>query len=409
MAKQEGYQSWFQAFMAHAADRQEQQDPDQPVVDPWRLVRIDVQGNKYSERNPYYWKVDTAGNQLPYIDEQQRILVQNAEVRVLKFISGELHNAGENPLPVKDYTLYKENEQKGNYSVFLFDNTRGSDCSFSFNLTHKDPVLRKVFNELKFRQAMSVAINRKQINDVLYFGKAMPFQATTPPMTSFYEDWMGKYFIEYDPAKANALLDEVGLKWDADKKTRLRPDGKPFRIVLECTEEFFPMSELVAEHWTKVGIQTSVKQEERMFFYSRGPANERDAQAWTFDGAAEFTMRQGGGRLRPPNSAPIDVAPLWAAWFESKGKSGEEPPADMRRQYEAMDQFNMAVPGSPEYLKLGKEILTLWGNNLWVIGTTVAPRVILLSNKLGNTPRKGAFAYDFLFWVPYKGDTWFFK
>jgi len=409
LAKQEGYQNWFQTFLAHMSYGQDQQDPNLPVVDPWRLKSIDVSGNKYSERNPYYWKVDTAGNQLPYIDEQQRILVQNAEVRVLKFISGELHNAGENPLPVKDYTLYKENEQKGSYSVFLFENTRGSDCSFSFNLTHKDPVLRKVFNDVKFRQAMSLAINRKQINDVLYYGKAMPYQATTPPITSFYEDWMGKQFIEFDQAKANALLDEIGLKWDAEKKGRLRPDGQPLKIVLEATEEFFPMSELVAEHWTKVGIQTTVKQEERTFFYSRGPANERDAQAWTYDGAAEFNMRQGGGRLRPPWGSPIDAAPLWQAWFESKGATGEQPPEIVRKNYDLMNQFNAAVPGSPEYMKLGKEILTNHAQNLWIIGTTVAPRVILLSNKLGNAPKKGTFAADFMFWIPYKGDQWFFK
>ncbi|MGQ9632524.1 MAG: ABC transporter substrate-binding protein [bacterium] len=409
LAKEEGYDSWWQCFQFHMAYAQDWQDVNLPSIAPWTLKSIDVSGNKYFERNPYYWKVDTAGNQLPYIDRQVRVLCKNAEVRVLKLISGELHNAGENPLPLKDYTLYKENEAKGDYTLMLFENTRGSDCSFSFNLTHKDPVLRKIFNDLRFRQAMSLAINRQEINDVLYFGKATIRQATAPPMTSFYEEWMGKHYTEYNPEKANALLDEMGLKWDKDKKVRLRPDGQPLRVVLECTEEFAPMSEFVAEHWTRVGVQTTLKQEERMFFYERGPANERDAQAWTFDGASEFNMRSGGGRLRPAWGSPIDAAPLWQAWFDSKGKSGEEPPAVVKESYEAMNAFNIASPGTEEYMKLGKKILTLHAENLWIIGMSVAPRVIMISNSLGNTPKEGTFAVDFMFWIPYKGDQWFFK
>lgn len=292
----------------------------------------------------------------------------------------------------------------------LFKNTRGSDCSFSFNLTHKDPILRKIFNDIRFRQAMSLAMNRQEINDVLYFGKATPRQATTPPMTSFYEDWMGEYYAQYDPEKANTLLDEMGLKWDTDKKVRLRPDGKPLSILLECTEEFAPMSELVAEHWTEVGVKTTLKQEERMFFYERGLANDRDTQAWTFDGASEFSMRaDDGGRLRPCWGEPIDAAPLWQAWFDSNGESGEEPPDVVKKTYKACDEFKTAVPGTERYMKLGKEILTLDVKNLWLIGMSVAPRVIIISNDLGNTPKEGSFAWDFLFWVPYAGDQWFFK
>lgn len=409
LAQEEGYDTWWQAFQFHAAFDQTQQDPNLPVIFPWALKSIDMSGNKVFERNPYYWKVDTEGNQLPYIDGQMRVIVKDAEVRVLKLINQELHNAGENPLPLKDYTLYKENEAKGNYTLMLFDNSRGSDASLAFNLTHKDPVLREVFNDLRFRQAVSLAIDRAEINDVLYFGKAAMRQAVPPAMTSFYEEWMGEHYAEYDPDKANALLDEMGLKWDKDGKVRLRPDGKPLQLVLECTEEFAPMSELVAEHWTRVGVKTDMKQLERMFFYERGPANERDVACWTFDGVSEFNIRAGGGRIRPAWGNPLDPAPLWQAWLSSNGASGEEPPAVVKHVYELVDQFQVAVPGSDEYMELGKEILTLSTENLWVIGTTVAPRVVVISNHLANAPREGTFAWDFGFWAPYKGDQWFFK
>lgn len=412
VAKKEGFADWIQCFNYHYAYAQNQMDTNLPDITPWVLTKIDEAGNKYYERNPYYWKVDTAGNQLPYIDRQVVVIVKDAQVRIMKIISQELHAAGENPLPVKEYTLYKENEKKGDYTVYLFNNTRGSDWCVAFNLTHKDPVLRKIFNDIRFRQAMSLAIDRKQINDVLYFGKAVIRQAVPPPETSFYEDWMGKYFIEYDPNKANALLDKIGLKWDKEKKVRLRPDGKPLEIVLECTEEFAPQAEMVSEMWTKVGVKTIMKQEERTLFYQRGAANERDAAAWTFDGVAEFSLRSGGldgSACRRAFGNPINAAILWSTWINTKGASGEEPPEIIKRFYEIGDKFLVTSPKSRDYKKLGGELLKIATENLWAIGTSVAPRVIMISNKLGNTPKEGTFAYDYHFWVPYMGDTWFFK
>ncbi|HHV80593.1 TPA: ABC transporter substrate-binding protein [bacterium] len=412
IAKKEGFASWVQCFQYHLAYAQDQMDTKLPDITPWVLTRIDESGNKYYDRNLYYWKVDTAGNQLPYINGQVVVLVKDAQVRIMKLISQELHAAGENPLLVKEYTLYKENEKKGDYTVYLFNNTRGSDWCVAFNLTHKDPVLRKIFNDIKFRQAMSLAIDRKQINDVLYYGKADIRQAVPPPETSFYEDWMGKYFIEYDPDRANKILDEIGLKWDKDKKVRLRPDGKPLEVVLECTEEFAPQSEMVSEMWTKIGVKTIMKQEERTLFYERGTANERDVAAWTFDGVAEFSLRSGGldgsaGRRAFGN--PINAAPLWTMWITTKGASGEEPPELIKRFYETGDKFLVTSPKSKDYKKLGGELLKISTENLWAIGTSVSPRVIMISNKLGNTPKEGTFAYDYHFWVPYMGDTWYFK
>src|SRR5690606_3616758 len=105
------------------------------------------------------------------------------------------------------------------------------------NQTHQDPVLREIFRDVRFRQAMSLAIDRQQINDILYLGRAQIRQATVPESVSFYEDWMGEYFVEFDPDQANALLDEMGLEWDSAQEVRLRPDGSPLEIVLECWTE----------------------------------------------------------------------------------------------------------------------------------------------------------------------------
>lgn len=408
LAKSENFETWVLAFQFHDDHSQGQQDTNLPDVTPWVLKQIDELGNKYFERNPYYWAVDTAGNQLPYIDRQVSILVKDAEVRTLKFISQELDNAGENPLPVKDYPLYVENEEAGNYKVFLFDNSRGNDVGFTFNQTHQDPVLRAIFNDVRFRQAMSLAINRKQVNDVLYFGRATIRQATIPASVSFYEDWMGANFIDFDTDKANALLDEMGLAWNDAKTTRVRSDGAPLEITLECWEEFCPHSEQVAEMWSVVGVKTTMSQIERTLWLERNQANEADAYAHPYDSIAEPNLRAANcARLRPLGSD--SYAPLWRAWYNSGGSEGEEPSKENQEIYALCDRFASAQPASDEYMQIGKEMTTLYSNQLYSLGISVAPRVIIISNRLGNTPTEGMFSGDFMFWVPYRGDQWYVK
>lgn len=188
LAKEEGYESWILCFKDHLDNSQAQKDCEAPDVFPWVLDRIDTNGNKFFARNPYYHVVDQEGNQLPYIDEQEAMIVQDKDVRNLKLISGELHAAGENPLPVADYTMLKENEAAGDYQVFLFANTRGSDCAFTFNITDQNPDLREVFTNVKFRQAMSHALDRNTINETLYYGKGDVRQATASTDTSFMKE-----------------------------------------------------------------------------------------------------------------------------------------------------------------------------------------------------------------------------
>ncbi len=344
LAKTEQFETWILAFQFHDDHGQGQQDSKLPDVTPWVLNQIDELGNKYFERNPYYWKVDSAGNQLPYIDRQVAVLVKDAQVRTLKLIAQELDNAGENPLPVKDYTLYVDNETQGNYAVYLFANSRGNDVGVSFNQSAKDPALRPILQDVRFRQALSLAINRQQVNEVLYFGKATVRQATIPDSVSFYEDWMGKHMAEFDTEKANALLDEIGLKWDDAKQARLRPDGQPLEIVLECWEEFCPHSEMVAEMWSAVGVKTTMSQIERTLWLERNQANEADVYAHPYDSIAEPNLRAANcSRIRPLG---VDsYAPLWRTWYNSKGQEGEEPSAGEPGAYGAVRQVRRRQAG----------------------------------------------------------------
>jgi len=417
IAKKEGYDEWWQCFNFHQLGGDSQQDVDLPTLDPWTLRKIDTYGNKYYRRNPYYWKVDIAGNQLPYVEGQDRILVEDLEVLNLKAIAGEFTYASWQ-LALKNYPLYKKGEKKGNYRTMLFPDARASECGFAFNYTHKDPVLKKIFNDIRWRQAMSLAINRDEINEVLFFGKGTPRQAVPDPGCSFYEDWMGKYYIEYDPERANKLLDEMGLKWDKKHQYRLRPDGKTLAITIEFNQTkptIGKILELTKGYWEKVGVKVALKGEQNVFYQQRLRANECDMGVWAIGGASEsYSRRASPIRLRPPwhwpQSSPLGGVEWWN-WYNTNGKTGEEPPEEIKRLYRLVDEWLATPRGTEKYLKLGKEILTINVKGLYLIGTVgLVPRVAIIKNNLKNTPKAGSIlSIEYDLWKPYQGDQWFFK
>lgn len=411
VAKEEGYESWILCFKDHLDNTQSQKDCEAPDVYPWVLDRIDNNGNKFFARNPYYHVVDQEGNQLPYIDEQEALIVQDKDVRNLKLISGEIHAAGENPLPVADYTMLKENEAEGDYQVFLFENTRGSDCAFTFNITDQNPDLREVFSNAAFRQAMSYALDRNTINETLYYGKGTVRQATASSNTSFMKKEFETAFVEYDVDKANALLDECGYEWNAAHTVRLMPNGEEFNLILEASEEFAPISEMACEYWTAVGIKVTLKQEERSYFLERGNNNERSMQAYTMDTVGEFSLRSGAfSGLNPGNIFEgLQFMRAYKDYWDSNGSRGEQPPEDIQQLRDDCLRFGSMSNTDPEYAVLGESILSKISNECWFIGVSVSPRLVIISNRLGNTPTEGTFANDYNFWKPYRGDTWYFK
>lgn len=411
IAKEEGFDEWWMCFNSHNlfVFGQAQQDIDRPNLYPWALKEIDSFGNKYFERNPYYWKIDTGGNQLPYIDRQDRIVVSSTDVIDLKTIAGEFTAAGQ-WLLMKNYTLYRKGEEKGNYRVMLWKGCSAALAEFSFNYAHKDPILRKIFNDIRFRQAMSLAINRDEINQTSFFGKAVPLNSTLAPETTFYEDWMGKYYVEYDPKRANDLLDEMGLKWDKDHKHRLRPDDETLAITIDTinAEEYPTISQLVKEYWEKVGVKTVVKIEEGSLFFTRKVAGEMDASCWGGSHSEFGAYQDAMEGMGPVHNEGATEA--WKEWVRTEGKSGEEPPEEARRVYELLDEWQQTLTGTEKYMKLAKEALTIVVENLWNIGTVgLVPRPVIIKNGIGNTPEDGTWDWQYRRFLPYSGDQWFFK
>ena len=391
IAKEEGFNSWIDAFVFHYNGQTGQNDFDinMPVLKPWKLTRVDEFGNKFYERNPYYWKVDTEGNQLPYIDRQVRLIVSEPEVVKLKVQSGEIDYGFYN-LRVEDLPILKAGEEKGNYKTILWPAAQGSMQKYQFNITVKDKILNKLFNDIRFRQAMSLAIDRTDINQTLFFGLAKPRQWGVEPTSPFYEDWMSTYYASYDPTEANRLLDEIGLRKGPDG-IRIRSDGEPLTIVLWDAIKRIPLSEIVAEYWRKVGVKVTINPSTREAFKQALIANKVHASVWFADVVAEKDMYQRPIWFRPPygiDSTPVGGGLAWREWWFTKGKKGEKP-ADQYfiDQMNLVGKWQMTRMGSEDYFSLGKEIVKRTLERMYHIGTVgEAPEVFVRAKNLINFP-----------------------
>ena len=394
LAESEGYDSWAGAFQFHMNGQTGQSDfdPDLPVIKPWTLDQVDEFGNKFYARNPYYWKVDTEGNQLPYIDGQVRLLLAEPEVVILNVQAGSIDYGFYN-LEVSDLPVLKAGEADGDYSTILWPADQGAMSKYQLNITVNDPVLNEIFNDLRFRQALSLAINRSEINDVLFFGQAVPRAWGVSSASVFYEDWMGGHYADYDPDQANALLDEMGLTM-GDDGVRLRPDGASLSIVLWDAINRIPMSELVAEYWEDVGVDVEINPSTREAFKQALLANEVHASVWFADVVSEKDLYQRPIWLRPPygiDSTPVGGGLAWRQWWLTDGAEGEEPPEYQQEQMRMVDEWQLTQIGTDRYLELGTQLVANTVENIYHFGTVgEAPEVFIRSNRLRNfTPVEG--------------------
>lgn len=390
---------------------------DIPVIGPWRPVKNDSQRQNY-ERNPYYWKVDTEGNQLPYVDKVVVDYASNLDVANLKAVSGDVSVSGLDLLLI-NFPVLKQSEAAGNYTVKMVYSERGADVAIALNQLHKDPVIKTIFGNVKFRQALSVAINRQEINDLVFLGQATPRQATINESASFFKKEWADNFAQFDATLAAKLLDEVGLdKKDADG-WRMRPDGKR----LEFTVEYLPQEgpkkqtmELVVKQWAKVGLKVEAAERERAFLITRLNASDHDCSAWHVDRQLERASYAYGStqKLGPGGDSAITWAKPWRDWFISGGKSGSEPPQEAKDLFDAYGAWQQTSMGTPEYKAAGIKVHDLIAKNLWVIGTVgQGPQPVVIKNTIENVFPAGKtrvwWGAAEWFWLPNAPEQWFIK
>lgn len=397
IAASEGFSSWVDAFISHQVGQTQdfQVDPNLPVLKPFVMRETDQFGNVYYERNPYYWKVDTEGNQLPYLDEQVRMLISDPEVVKLNLQAGQLDFADK--FVSADLPVLRAGEAAGGYTTMLFPGDLGAVIKYQFNITVDDPVLEPIFNDVRFRQAMSLAMNRQEINDAAFFGLGVVRQWGVSSRSPFYEDWMSDHFAEYDVDAANALLDEMGLAMGPNG-IRLRPDGQELRIVLFDAINRVQVSELVAEYWSDVGVATQLNTVTREAFQQAVLARQVQASVWFADVVSEKDMYTRPIWFRPPyglDTNPLGGGAAWRQWELTNGAEGTEPPAEFRAQQELVARWQSTPLESEEYYELGRQVVANTVRKMLHIGTVgEVPFIYARSNRLMNFPGEGKLYID---------------
>lgn len=381
---------------------------ERPTMTSWRITSWKP-GDRFlvATRNPYYWKVDPQGNQLPYIDEIRLDLVENEEALNLKGINGELDMQFRR-IQISKYSLLQENKQKNGYRVYQWPDANGSQIAFFVNQTFGDPDLRALFRDLKFRQGLSYAINRKRINEVCYFGLGKERNAILIPESPFYSPEQETLYAQFDQAKVNALFDEIGLKKGGDG-FRTLPNGRPLELTVETyltSGPAFDTLELVRKDWETVGLKVVVKSSPRESYWPRAQGNEVMIATWGTDRGLEPFVD-------PIYVFPYDnrswMAPLYGDWYSSGGKKGEKPEGDFAKAHELFGQFRSTVDPQKQ-IEIGKQIIKLAADNLWVIGTVgVIPSIAIVKNNFRNVPEQATT--DWIFMSPGNLDPaqFFFK
>jgi peptide/nickel transport system substrate-binding protein len=408
-AKEAGFDSWWQRFNdVVTGDEQARQDTEFPNLGPWTFKSTDAQGIRYYERNPYYFKVDTLGRQLPLLDRQIST-PGSMEVINLQAISGDLSIATFS-LTLDNYTVYKENEQASDYVTYLWGLPR-NEMAYGFNQTYTaDPVLREVFSDLRFRQAMSVAINRDEINNVVAFGRAVARQATGPtdPDGLYTEDWMADHYAQYDPDLANQLLDEMGLEKGSDGY-RTRSDGDTLEIIMQyfrAEGAKREIHELVAGYWDEVGVKVVLQEIDRSLYWERKLANQIQVITEHFANRGPFGMV-----WRDAEHYKDGWGQAYSDWLDSDGASGIEPPQEIKEIYALIGELLKNPLGSPEAVRIGTEILTRHVQGLYRIGTIdYIPQPVIVKNGMkANIAEKDVWSPEGLWHKNNGPETWFWS
>lgn len=378
-----------------------------PSLEAYVTTAESTEGRHYVA-NPYFHMVDTAGQQLPYINEQDETMANDNEVRILKMINGEIdYKAQSLALPMMPVLL--DSAKKGGFTVE--SRPKIAMPVFSINVTHADLDKRAVFGDLRFRQAMSVAINRKEINDVAYFGlgttkQFVPFS----PAPGFVDDKWQQHYAQFDLDLAKKLLDEIGVVDKNGDGERDLPNGKKLVINIQFATQGIPTEvvELVAQHWNNVGIKTLAKEITPDEYRSAQSSNQLDIMMWDTGtplaivlGFAEAFLPPFGGYFGVRNGM------LWAEYIDSNGTKGVKPPAYVNQLIDDINGFQSARVGTPESDAFGARLVENHTGNLLMIGVVLGPSPIYHRDVVKNFASFKTASYEYYRTYPYRPQQWF--
>ncbi|MCB0094879.1 MAG: ABC transporter substrate-binding protein [Caldilineaceae bacterium] len=355
---------------------------DRPVIWAWKPVQWDPGGTELIlERNPYYWKTDTAGNQLPYIDRVHMALVENGEAVTVMAAAGEIDMQSRH-LNLGVLPVLKENEAEGAYTVSLWSSDGASSIGLQPNQSYDDPQYRELMQNRDFRYALSLSIDRNLINDIVYLGQATVTNESVGPSTSWYVDDLGMFQADYDPAGAQALLEGMGLV-KGDDGFYTFADGSELNLIIEAdggSPETVDALELITEQINEVGLKTTLKTMSRDLYWPRAIGNQVMINVWGT--GSIFPL------MNPDNLLAFNEKSFWGPqfgiWYQTNGASGEEPPDNIKKGQEIFNEI-LSTVDPVKQAELGKELVRDATENMWIINVAGrSPVVTLVKNNFKN-------------------------
>ncbi|MDO9068846.1 MAG: ABC transporter substrate-binding protein, partial [Deltaproteobacteria bacterium] len=350
-----------------------------PRIFAWNLKANPAQGIFQWERNPYYWKVDAQGNQLPYLDTLRFDYVAANENHKVKLAQGEVDILGQHIVTMADFPFYKENATKGNYIVGDYVSSMGDRVTlFPQHTLKDDPGLTEIVRDYRWVQALSHAIDREEINQTLFYGTAKMGAMSPMPNSKYYKPEYGTAFAKFDKAAANKLLDDMGLKKGANGM-RTRKDGSPLKYNIEnagirvgpVVPKF---CEMIVSYWREVGIDASTKEILEALYLERMRNSQVHCGVWHADRCSDMLFH-----IEPqwfiPTSNGGQGGPDWAwgNWYLAADKKAAglvEPPEDIKKMLATFDKMTSTVDEN-ERVKFGQEIFDYLAKNPLEIGTVL--------------------------------------
>ncbi|MBB45035.1 MAG: peptide ABC transporter substrate-binding protein [Rhodospirillaceae bacterium] len=384
---------------------------DLPVLQPWVCISKSSSNRLRFKRNPFFHRIDPKGQQLPYIDEFIFGIASN------KLISAKT-GTGEVDLQARylrfdDYTFLKKGEDRSPYSTRLWTAAKGSHLALFPNLNHNNKVLRSIMQDVRFRRALSMAVNRYEINQVIYYGLAIEGNNTVLPGSPLYKPHYRSKWAQLNLKSANQLLDDMGLLKRDSRGIRLLPDGNPLNLIIETAGESTEQTdilELIHDSWLKIGIKIYSKPSQRNVFRNRIFSGETAISIWS-------GIENG---LASANSSPAEFAPTtqqllqWPKWgqhFETGGKAGQIPNDPFALELLKLYRDWRAEPVFTKRKDIWEKVLDIHTEQVYSIGLIAGVlQPVVVSNNLQNVPIKGIYN-----WNPgahfgiYSPDTFWFK
>jgi peptide/nickel transport system substrate-binding protein len=399
------------AGLHHRMDRQYQFDNvDLPSLQPWVNTTKPPSDRFVFRRNPYYHRIDPEGRQLPYID---KVIVNISSSSLIPVKTG----FGESDLQARyirfdHYTFLKKGAERNGDNVYLWSRAVGARVALFPNLNAEDPRWRALLRDVRFRRALSLAINRQAINQILYFGLGRPSANTVLAESPLFKAEYQNAWSNYDPKMANALLDEIGLSGRDDGGTRLLPDGEPLQIIVdsagESTEES-DVLELIKTDWKKIGVELFTKVSSREVFRNR-----------IYAGAAIMSVWSGlENGLPTANMIPAELAPTaqtqlqwpkWGEYYETIRASGQAPDMAIVQELLALNTAWRDAESPEARAAIWHQMLAIRADQVFSIGTVNGvPQPVVATKALKNVPKKGIYNWEpGAYFGIYKPDSFWF-